>query len=171
MILKKTEVGQERDCGLIIKPFQGPWTLNPNQQASPLRRKWIVIPLSVVGIYDDYLQIYSITNSYYEVSSSVTIVEPAMIILVHLSGGGSSGYVSHRFTESIFFDRDDLYTSHYGLYLHPDLTFADKHLVISAFYRIYIRYGEINNEKPFFRINEEYKIEKSSGIKSGQFIL
>lgn len=172
MLLKKTKVGQESNCGLIIKPFQGPWVLRPNEQVSPLRRKWIVIPLNDVKICDDYIKIYAYTNAHYEVSTTVTIVEPAMIILLGSSDSGPLSYAVNFRTEPIAFNSANLYTAERGLYLPNDMTLANKHIAISSFYNIYIRYGEINNVKPFFEIpNMVWKIEKSSGIKSGQFIL
>ncbi len=179
MLLKKTEVGEKRACGLILKPFYEAWTFTPQCPYSnvPQLGEWIVIPLRNDGvkIYDDYLTIEAYTNEHYVVETShVTIVGLAMIILVRLHGEGYPLDLVVNFpSNNLSFNRNDLYTAKMGIQLSENITLSSKHLAISSHYGIFIRNGEANNEKPFFDIQSgmQWKIEKSSGMKSGQFIL
>lgn len=172
MLLKQTIIGENRGCGLILKPFEEPWTFTPRFG------RWIVIPLDYVNFDDelddgDYFVVATETNQYYDVFGSVTIIGPAILILVILDGDGNPlGWAVSSYTDHIIFDRTDLYTYKRGISLNRDITFTNKNIAISSFFRfIDIFNGELNNAKPTFKIGHGFEIEKSSGIKSGQFIL
>jgi len=170
MYLEKTEIGEQRSCGFILKPFDDEWVFRPNYG------NWTVIPLDSCRLSDNEFSFTTQTSQYYEIPNTrfSTISGKAILVSVRSL---NIGYAVARGVDKITFNRDDLYTKRYGIVVQTGMPATFKHIAISILCGINIRSDEINNPIPEYNINAgklqilSQSAGEKSGIKTGQFIL
>ena len=173
-MLKKTIIGEQRNCGLILKPFDDAWTF------TPYWGRWLVIPLNSCTYSEGgfLIDAEATQSQWYITNTATNIVGKALILLVNYAD-----YIESAFSvgiDKITFDRDDLYTKKDGLVLYYDADVDDietqlrRNLIIASFYHIQVNFvGYDESVTSTFKIWSDYKwdVSGSSGVKSGQFIL
>lgn len=169
MYVQKTEIGEQRNCGFILKSFDDDWVFKPNYG------NWTVIPLDSCRRAGNEFLFTTQTSQYYEIPNTrySTISGKAILVSVRSL---DIGYAVQKGVDKITFSRDDLYTKRYGVVVQSSMPATFKHIAISMLSGVLIRHNEINDLIPEYNINAGKlqilpQSSQTSGIKSGQFIL